>query len=137
MRKSILTIIAAIATVLAARSCSDVFSSSIELGVNDTRINIPWSQSQSDLEFVIPVYSTGSWKCRIAAGGEWLTLDRSGGSGRGYIHCNAVANLTDIPRVVCVEIYNDNLRIPVYVVSSCSTYAASDLDDADLDNYLI
>ena len=36
MRKSILTIIAAIATVLAAGSCSDVFSSSIELGVNDT-----------------------------------------------------------------------------------------------------
>lgn len=136
MKRAIIFLIVASAALMAACSKSQ-FKSSIELGVNDTRINIPWSQAKEDLEFTIPVYSNGSWTSSIVAGGEWLSIDRTTGKGTGYIHCKALANMSGYPRAVRLEISNGKKNLPVYVVSSSETLAAADLDDADLDNYLL
>jgi len=131
-------LLAAVFALAALYSCSKPFESSIELGVNDTRIHIKYSDiKEKAMEFVIPVYSTGSWTCKIVAGGDWLSLDRKEGEGRGYIHCFAAPNTLDIVRAVRIEISNGNKTIPVYVVVSSSTLSAADIPDADLDNYLI
>lgn len=136
MKRLVLFLLIASAALLAGCSKSQ-FKTSIELGVNDTRINIPWAQAKEDLEFSIAVYSNGNWTSSVVAGGEWLTISQTSGKGTGYIHCTALANLSGTPRAVRVEITNGNKTIPVYVVTSSETLAAADLDDADLDNYLL
>lgn len=129
--------LAIFAALLAFSSCYKPFESTIDLAVNDTRINLTWAQAQDLLEFVIPVYSTGSWKVGIVAGGDWLEIDRSAGKGREYIHCKASPNTLDIPRAVRLEVSNGKKTIPVYVVTSSEQQAAADLEDAELDRYLI
>lgn len=135
MKKLIFAFVFALAAIC---SCSKPFESSIELGVNDTRIHIKYADiKDKPMEFVIPVYSTGSWNCRIVAGGDWLSIDRSSGKGREYIHCFAAPNTLDTVRAVRIEISNGNKTIPVYVIVSSSSLSAADIPDADLDNYLI
>lgn len=136
MKRTVILAILAVAALFAGCS-KQQFRSPVEFGVNDTRINIPWAQAQEDLEFTIPVYSTGKWTSEIVAGGEWLTIDRNSGNGTEYIHCMALANLSGVPRAVKVEISNGKKTIPIYVVTSSAELAAVDLADADLDNYLL
>ena len=129
--------LALFAAMLALSACYKPYESTIDLAVNDTRINLTWAQAQDQLEFVIPVYSTGSWSIGIVAGGDWLSIDRKGGSGREYVHCVARPNTLDVPRAVRLEVSNGKKTIPVYVVTSTADQAAADLDDAELDRYLI
>lgn len=129
--------LAIFAALLAFSSCYKPYQSTIDLAVNDTRINLTWAQAQDQLEFVIPVYSTGSWTVGIVAGGDWLSIDRSSGKGLEYIHCIARPNTLDVPRAVRIEISNGKKTIPVYVVTSSEQRSAADLEDAELDRYLI
>lgn len=120
-----------------ALCCNKPFQTSIDLGVNDTRINIPWSSAQSSFDFTFPVYSSGSWTAEIVAGGDWLSISGASGSGTGYIYCTSHPNLTGVPRAVIMEVKGGGKVIPVYIVISSQDLAASELEDADLDNYLI
>ena len=129
--------LALFAALLALSACYKPYESTIELAVNDTRINLTWAQAQDKLEFVIPVYAKGSWTIGIVAGGDWLSLDRNGGTGTGYVHCIARPNTLDVPRAVRLEVSNGKKTIPIYVVTSTAEQAAADLDDAELDRYLI
>ena len=130
--------IALIAALFALVSCYKPFVSKVDLGVNDTRYNITWAQvKDSPLDFYFPVYSTGSWTVRIVAGGDWLTLDRTSGERNQYIKCQAQTNTLDIVRAVRVEVSNGSKTIPVYFVVSSSTLNAADIQDAELDKYLI
>lgn len=135
MRKYITILLLALSAQLLT-GCYKTFVSSVDLGVNDKRINITWAQAQSQLDFTYPVYSTTDWTIRIIAGGDWLTLDRDGGSGRQYVHCTASANTTGRPRAVKLEIAGAGKTIITYIVTSSADIKSSDLDDADLDNYL-
>jgi hypothetical protein len=117
-------------------ACTEKFISEIELAVNDTRINISWRQAQNQLDFVYPIYSTGTWTIDIVAGGDWLSIDRNSGSGTQYVNCTATANTTDRPRVVKLEIKGAGKTIYTYVVTSSQDISAADLDNADLHNYL-
>ncbi|MBQ7268402.1 MAG: BACON domain-containing protein [Bacteroidales bacterium] len=130
--------IALIAALFALVSCYKPYVSKVDLGVNDTRVNITWTQvKEQPLDFVFPVYSTGAWTARIVAGGDWLTIDRTSGEGNQYIKCNAQTNTLDIVRAVRMEVSNGKKTIPVYFVVSSSTLSAADIADAELDNYLI
>ncbi|MBO4446594.1 MAG: BACON domain-containing protein [Bacteroidales bacterium] len=129
--------IAIISAILVLCSCQKPFESTIDLAVNDTRVNISWAQAQDRLEFTFPVYSTGSWTANIVAGGDWLTIDRNSGTGRQYIHCTAQPNTVNIVRAVRMEVSNGKKTIPVYFVVSSSELSAADLEDAELDRYLI
>lgn len=135
MKKIFISLIFAAMTLLCG--CSGKYESTIDLAVNNSRINISWSQAQEDLDFVMPVYAKGSWTIRVVAGGEWLTLDREKGEGNQYVGCKASANATGVPRAVRLEVSNSHKTIPVYVVTSSSVLSAANLADADLDNYLM
>lgn len=117
--------------------CQKKWTSTVDLGVNNTRIDISWSQAQEQFDFVFPVYSTGAWTAEIVAGGDWLTLDRNSGTGTGYIHCSCLPNTINQVRAVKMEVSGSGKTITVYFVVSSSSLAASDLADADLDNYLL
>lgn len=117
-------------------ACNEKFISEVELGVNDTRINISWKQAQNQFDFVYPIYSTSTWTIDIVAGADWLSIDRNSGSGTQYVNCTATANTTDRPRVVKLEIKGAGKTIYTYVVTSSQDISAADLDDADLHNYL-
>ncbi|MBP5374195.1 MAG: BACON domain-containing protein [Bacteroidales bacterium] len=117
--------------------CSRPFSTSIDLGVNNTRINIPWADAQRSFDFTFPVYSSGSWDAQIVAGGDWLRISGASGTGTGYIHCTSQPNLSGVPRAVIMEVRGQGKIIPVYIVISSADLAATELEDADLDNYLI
>lgn len=130
--------IALIAALFALVSCYKPYVSKVDLAVNDTRYNITWAQvKEAPLDFFFPVYSTGSWTVRIVAGGDWLTLDRTSGQNNQYIQCQAQTNTLDIVRAVRVEVSNGSKTIPVYFVVSSSTLNAADIQDAELDKYLI
>ena len=132
--KRILMILCALCAIV---SCDKTFETSIDLGVNDTRINIPWANAQNTLEFSFPVYSNGSWSAELVAGGDWLRISDASGEGSGCIHCTSTPNLTGVPRAVKMEVTGSGKTIPVFFVISSQDVAASDLEDADLVNYLI
>lgn len=134
MRKYIAIFILALATAV---SCQKPWSTSITLGVNNTRINIPWKQAQEQLDFTFPVYSNGEWSAQIVAGGDWLTISDNNGTGTGYIKCSSAPNTTGTVRAVLMEVKGSGKTIPVYFVISSQVLSAADLDDADLDNYLM
>ena len=120
-----------------AFGCYKPYETTIELGVNNTRVNIPWADAQSAFNFTFPVYSSGSWEAEIVAGGDWLTISNASGTGTGYIYCTSQANVSGVPRAVIMEVRGASKTIPVYIVISSSDLAAAELDDADLANYLI
>ena len=130
-------IIPIILAAFMAFGCYKPYETSIELGVNNTRVNIPWSDAQSSFTFTFPVYSSGKWEAEIVAGGDWLTISDASGTGTGYIVCTSQANVAGVPRAVLMEVRGSSKTIPVYIVISSSDRAAADLDDADLVNYLI
>ncbi len=127
----------AVTALLCLSGCQKAWKSTIDLGVNDRRINITWSQAQEQFEFVFPVYSTGDWKAEIVAGGDWLTISGNSGSGTGYIHCTCLPNTLDKVRSIRMDVSGSGKVIPVYFVVSSSSLSAADLPDADLDNYLL
>ena len=135
--KDMKRIAALLLVALVAFGCYKPYETSIELGVNNTRINIPWADAQSSFTFTFPVYSSGSWEAEIVAGGDWLTISNASGTGTGYIVCTSQANTSGVPRAVIMEVRGSSKTIPVYIVISSSDLAAADLDDADLVNYLI
>lgn len=133
MKKLIFVILA----VCGLLSCSKTFKSSVDLGVNNTRINIPWANAQETFEFTFPVYSNGSWEADIVAGGDWLRIEENSGNGNGCIYCTSQPNVAGVPRAVRMEISGSGKTIPVYFVISSADISAAELEDADLDNYLI
>ena len=125
------------AALLCLCSCNKEWTSAVDLGVNNTRINISWSQAQEQFDFIFPVYSTGEWTAEIVAGGDWLTISDNSGKGTGYIKCSCQPNTVDRLRAVKMEVAGSGKVIPVYFVVSSSSITAADLADADLDNYLL
>jgi len=120
-----------------ATGCQEKFETSIELGVNNTRVNIPWSKVESgSYSFVFPVYSNGDWTIRQVEGGEWLTIGQSKGHGTEYVSMEAAMNILANPRVIKVEVKGGKKTIPVYFVIASETVKPEDIEDALLDAYL-
>lgn len=116
--------------------CQKKWETEIELGVNNTRINIPWANAQDNYDFTFPVYSNGDWTIRHAEGGDWLSLGMESGSGTKYVPVHTLPNILTNPRVVRVEVKGSGKTIQVYFVISSETVKAEDIDDALLDSYL-
>lgn len=112
-------------------ACRDTWESSVTLGVNATRINLTTYREAGSL--VVPVYSNRTWEAAIAPGGEWLTADRSAGSGREYIHLDYEPNTGTGARVARLVLTGGE-RIEVVFVQSGSEQAASEIDDAELND---
>lgn len=118
-------------------ACYKPYSTSIDLGVNNTRIDIPWSDAQATFNFTFPVYSAGAWSAEIVAGGDWLSLSDNSGTGTGYIKCTSRPNTAGVPRAVKMLVSGSGKEIPVYIVVSSQEVSAADLEDAELNQYLI
>ena len=134
--KKLIGIIAIAALALFA-GCQEKFETSIELGVNNTRVNIPWSKiEQGSYSFTFPIYSNGDWTIKVVEGGEWLTLGQSKGHGTEYVPMEAATNILANPRAVKVEVKGGKKTIHVYFVEASETVKPEDIEDALLDAYL-
>ncbi|MBR1632673.1 MAG: BACON domain-containing protein [Bacteroidales bacterium] len=134
--KRYLCILICFAAAILVGSCQKGWETEIELGVNNTRINIPWAKAQDTYDFVFPVYSNRSWTIKQVAGGDWLTIGKSKGEGREYIPMQTMPNILSTPRAVRVEVSAGKKTIPVYIVISSEALAATEIEDALLDSYL-
>ena len=110
-------------------ACEDTWESSVTLGVNATRVNITDYRQAGTL--VLPVYSNRTWEAEIVSGGEWLTADRSAGSGRQYIRLDYEANSGAGARAARLVLTGGE-RIEVVFVQSGTEQTASEVDDAEL-----
>lgn len=96
MRKVIL-LIAALLPLLAA--CHKPYETSIDLGVNNERIDLP---SFEEGHCFITVFSNGSWNIEIAPAVDWARLDRASGEGIGYVRFDYDENLSGDERSATV-----------------------------------
>lgn len=110
-------------------ACEEKWESQIELGVNDTRLNI--TQYLDPGYFILPVYSNRRWQLEIVVGAEWLTADCTSGQGTQYVRFDYDANNAEEARVAELMLTGGR-QIKVFVVQSGSSQAADDIDDVEL-----
>lgn len=129
MKKAIGIFGAAVGLLTGLCACEETWESSTALAVNSTRINITTYDAAGSL--VLPVYSNRTWEAAIAPGGEWLTADRTSGSGRQYIHLEYEPNPDAAARIARLTLAGKE-RLEVVFVQSGTEQGAADVDDAEL-----
>lgn len=128
MRRLIYIAFAAVA--LLAASCQEKWTSSNELGVNETRLNI---NSTDEGSFVFPVYSGTSWTLSILQGEDWLVPQAFSGQGSGYIDFVYTYNSQMNARVAKFLLKaSTGKEITVYVVQNGMMQKASSLSDLEI-----
>lgn len=116
----------ALASLLAASSCEKPFTTSIDLGVNTLRVNLPAAAQ----EFWFSVYSDGAWTVSMSAEDSWLATDTAGGSGNGTVHFTGSENVDEAARVARFDISGGSKgrSITVHVVQAGTSEKASDVE---------
>ena len=127
--KFISKILLALMPVFLLSACEKKWETSIDLGVNSTRINVA-SQLEGDL--IIPVYSNMAWAATVSQGSDWLVLDSAVGHGHGYLDVHYGMNETDPARIGKIRIVAGEKAITVHVVQSGMAREASSVSDLEL-----
>ena len=115
--------------ICTALSCTKTWDTSIELGVNSTRINL---SSQLEGDFVIPVYTNTLWTASVTAGESWLTLDNASGNGRGFMDVHYATNNDNPARIGKILISAGEKSVTVNIVQSGMARQASSVSDLEL-----
>ena len=106
-------IVLMLSALLAVASCQKPFETSIALGVNNERIQLP---SFEQGHCFITVYSNSSWNIRVEAEGEWATLGQQSGTGIGYVRLDYTENLSASPREATVVVEGSGKRCEILVI---------------------
>lgn len=102
--------------LLTAVSCQKEFTSSIDLAVTDTQINI---ESPDEGSCVITVYSNTDWQAYLdPASADWARIGnsdglRESGSSLGFIHFAYGENDTGADRSATITIQSKNKTVKV------------------------
>ena len=130
LNKVMAALAAAALVIVTFQGCRKTWQSSIELGVDYTRLNIPKTDAGT---FTFPVYSGQVWTLEMTRGDDWLVPDITSSEGFGYVHFSYSANGGENARVASFLLRSESGKeITVYVVHSGMTQSASDLSDMDL-----
>lgn len=124
--KKLYILFLALASLFAASSCEKPFTTSIDLGVNTLRVNLPVDTE----EFWFSVYSDGEWTVTTADADGWLSTDTAGGSGNGTVHFTCPANEDESARVTSFNVSGGSAgkSITVHVVQAGTAEKASDVE---------
>lgn len=82
-------IICAVAVLLGAAACQKPYVTQMDLAVNNEEILLP---SFEEGHCYITVFSNSSWSISIRGAADWAKLDRSGGTGIGYVRLDYQEN---------------------------------------------
>ena len=105
-------IVLALTALLAASACQKPFETSIELGVNNEKIQLP---SFEEGHCFITVFSNAAWTIRLDSGEDWASLGQRSGTGIDYVRFDYSENLSAAPREATVVVEGSGKRCEILV----------------------
>lgn len=110
MRKWMIICLAVVLSAVTA--CQKPYTTQIDLGVSNERIDLPSAEKG---HCFITVFSSGSWTISIEPQAGWATLDRKGGDGIGYVRLDFTENYDAEDRSATVVVKGSGKQCQIVV----------------------